>query len=106
MTIGEIHPDTARHDALGWRHRALVAQGTEQGTSNAEVGGSNPPERASPKRAESMHRRAQQAEGRLKRVMYWIDAGLHQEPRDKNAAGHSYVSRFYLELAKREADSK
>lgn len=54
-----------------------------------------------------MHRRAQKAEGRLKRVQWWIDAGLHQAKEEAIRDGvlPHRVPRFYLEEAKRELES-
>ena len=53
---------------------------------------------------EAMHRRAQQAEGRLQRVMWWIDAGIHaaeQEAKTKKCWPLS-VPLFYLRNAAEE----
>ena len=56
-------------------------------------------------RAQDMHRRAQKAEGRLERAMWWIDAGLTKRktafPKDMP---EWMVNRFYLEEAKRAAE--
>lgn len=59
------------------------------------------------KTREDMHRRAQRAEGRLKRAQWWIDAGLHQakQEAEKDKCWPRSVPRFYLEEAKRELES-
>lgn len=58
------------------------------------------------KRAEEMHRRAQRAEGRLDRVMWWIDAGVQyrEEEAHRRRSWPRDVPHFYLTEAKAAAE--
>ena len=56
------------------------------------------------RRAEEMHRRAQLAEGKMERAMWWIDAGLKRYRPLSDPDRPWLTNRFYLEEAKRAAE--
>ena len=58
------------------------------------------------KRAEEMHRRAQKAEGRLARVMFWVDAGVKHRKEEalRRRIMPPDVPHFFLTEAKAEAE--
>ncbi len=52
-------------------------------------------------RAIDMHRRAQRAEGRIQRALWWLEAGMKEarETAEKRRYWPGSVPRFYLEEA-------
>ena len=58
------------------------------------------------KRAEEMHRRAQKAEGRLARVMFWVDAAVKHRKEEvlRRRIMPFHVPHFFLTVAKAEAE--
>lgn len=58
------------------------------------------------KRAEEMHRRAQKVEGRLARVMFWVDKGVKHRKKEalRRRIWPSNVPHYFLTEAKAEAE--
>ena len=53
-----------------------------------------------------MHRRAQKAEGKLLRVMWWVNQSLEQRKRDAdyNRLWSHNVSAFFIKEAKKQSE--